>query len=237
MSTATHAPLPRHVPTRWFDHALLVGLVLLLALTVVPLAWRMHQADWAVASTRPLLGQWSESRQPLNDTQWQMARMKYERALAHSPDSPALHDELAALYVLAARTQPPQSDTRLALYELAANSQVSALALRPTHSWTWAGLAESMRELQPESEDGWQAWRMAAQYGPHELLVKATLYHLGRQATPSPPPDVQSWMFATQATASSQLRQLMQLGAPAAPSTEPDDTLSLRLAFSLGADN
>lgn len=231
MHTAQHTHLPRHVPTRWFDHALLAAIVLLMGAAVVPLAWRMYQADWAVASTRPLLSQWSENRKPLDDTQWQMARMKYERALAHSPDSPALHDELAALFILAARTNEPQSDLRLALYEQAATHQVSALALRPAHSWTWAGLAESMRELQPDGEDGWQAWRTAAQYGPQELLVKATLYHLGREAQ-SPPPDVQAWMAATQATASSQLRQLLNLDAPSAQA-QPADALYLKLELSL----
>ena len=232
-----HTPsLPRHVPTRWFDHALLAVLLLLLLLAVVPLAWRMYQADWAVVGARPLLAQWSESRKPVGDTQWQLARMKYERALAYSPDSPALHDELAALYILAARTNAPQSEARLALYEQAAKAQVNALALRPAHSWTWAGLAESMRELQPDGEDGWQAWRMAAQYGPHELLVKATLYHLGREAIPSPPPDVQAWMFDTQATASNQLRQLLRLDTPTAQAMQAD-ALALKMDFSMSAAN
>jgi len=231
---STQRTMPRHVPTRWFDYALLLALMVTL-LAALPMAWRMMNADWAVVSVRPSVIQWSEGKQPIANERWQNARNRYLSALAYSPDSPALHDELAAMYVLAARTNPPQSDNRLALYEMAATEQVTALALRPTHSWTWSGLAESMRELQPQGEDGWQAWRMAQQYGPEELLVKATLYHLGREALPAPPEDVEAWMAQTEATAPNRLRQMLGLGTPTAPVLQAD-ALNLKLQLSLRTD-
>jgi hypothetical protein len=89
-----------------------------------------------------------------------------------------------------------------------------------------------MRELQPNGEEGWQAWRMAAQYGPQELLVKATLYHLGREAQPSPPADVQTWMADTRATAPSQLRTLLGLGNnPASPVRASPEVLALKMDY------
>lgn len=200
--------LPRHVAARWYDWALLLVLAVL-ALVVVNKAQRVMAADWWVASARPQMVAWSEKKTPVDNAQWQTVHRHYRYALELAPDNPSLHDDMAALYVMGARSNPVGSAPYLALYEMAAEQQVTALSLRPAHGWTWASLADTMYALQPLSADSWLAWRKAKAYAPHELLVQATLVFLARDAGPLAPPDVVQWLAHTELHAPSTLRNLV----------------------------
>jgi len=194
----------------WRDWALLLVLIAVFV-PATRHAWLLFESDWMVLKARQQLRDWSRPAVPMQVPEWVQARNSTQQALALTPDNPTLHDLLAALYSLRARQSTAGSAFANGLYEQAAQHQRAALALRPGHGWTWAGLAESLLAIQPSSTEGWQAWRTAQQKAPHEIQVIQALFFIAQRAGTQAPADVQQWIRDMQRTAPSRLRKAIGL--------------------------
>lgn len=187
---------------------------LLLSLLAVPtarFAWELLTTDLAVLQARQQMLAWSQPSTPMRAADWVTARNRVTQALEAAPDNPTLHDLLASLYVMRARQSTQGSAFQTSLYATAAQHQRAALALRPGHGWTWAGLAESLLVPNPQSPEGWAAWRQALKLAPHEVLVQYTLYRVGQPLQEHAPPDVLVWLQQTRQTPSVRLRKMLGL--------------------------
>lgn len=200
----------RTAAVSWRDWALLLVLIMVFV-PVTRHAWLLFETDWMVLKARQQLRDWSSAAYPMQVPEWVQARNSTQQALALTPDNPTLHDLLAALYTVRARQSTLGSAFAKGLYEQAALHQRAALALRPGHGWTWAGLAESLLATQPSSTEGWHAWRTALQKAPHEILVTQTLFFVAQRAGAQAPADVQQWMRDTERTAPGRLRKAIGL--------------------------
>ncbi|GAP35635.1 hypothetical protein ISF6_1408 [Piscinibacter sakaiensis] len=186
----------RHRRTTWADKLIFPALVLVFAAAAFHAA-KLIRADFAAMEARALVRSWADGSTRWTVRQWQLAHDDTLSALRITPDNPALHDQMAVIFLIRARDAWPSKAMQQLLYTEAARWQRSSLALRPGHGWTWAALAESLNALCPGSEEAWHAWRQAQRFTPHEMTVEPNLYRIGFAQWKTAPSDVKAWMRAT----------------------------------------
>jgi hypothetical protein len=114
----------------------------------------------------PPLPEWARLRQALSD------------AVAKSPDSAQLRDELAYLYAVRAQSMknvPELLELRQQLLVEAAGYYRQAAALRPMFPYGWANLALAKHYADQVDDELWSAFDKAMAYGRREPNVQLML--------------------------------------------------------------
>lgn len=185
---------------------------LLVAVVLGVSGWAMNQAvtlwraDAAARPARAAVVAWSQGR-PWSAEQFQAAEKLLQNAQALTPGDASPLDDLASLYMLQGSQYDADSDDeaeveeRRGLYQSALNALLRSLRLRPQHGVTWANLALVAYELDPGSDQQWEAWRQALRFAPWEPASRALMANVVLLSHDNAPPEALAWLKTDLATA------------------------------------
>ena len=154
-------------------------------LAISALAWsgqtamRQGLADWEAMRWRNDVAQWSGKGEAPSAERWVPAADGLRSALRLTPGDPTLHDNLAVLYSLGAWTFQTANGPTRDYAPYAALHFRRAAVLRPTSSYSWAGLASAKYQAGEVDAELFRAMALAGAYGPREPRVQLVLADLG----------------------------------------------------------
>lgn len=154
------------------------------------------RADLLSAGARHQVQRWVDGKEAWTMPQWLRAQQGLVDALAVTPENPALHENLAALYVLRAHRSWRVSVLRRAAMIDARRHYEHALALRPVSGRTWAGLAWALMALEEPTAAIVDAVDQALHYAPHDVGVQRLMFQVVGHHWKEAPDHLKAWYHA-----------------------------------------
>ena len=214
--------LRRKADSAW-PNLLLLVVVLNVASWVFWEGSRLIRADAVSLTARQLVGLWaSGAKVPASQHEIDAVREALQSAIAITPVSSGLQEQLGDLYVVAGRRDWHNGVARKRHFGEAEAQYQKALALRPLDPQTWASLAAAYQGLGDTGPRMHQAWEKALQLGPNEGHVQPMLLELALATWPTASPAMQKWAETL-------------FDASAAPQREAINTLALRYGLRFNA--
>ena len=156
---------------------------------------RLIHADALSLGARKQVGLWASGAEaPPAAPAWDEAHEALQAALAVTPDNPGLQEQLGDLHAVAGRRDWAEQALRAGHFGNAVSAYRKAIALRPTDSRTWAGLAAAHQGLGETGPPMQQAWKRALQLGPNEGHVQPMLLEMALATWTTATPQMQDWV-------------------------------------------
>lgn len=164
------------------------GLLVLLAILVLPAAWFGLRAAWSDMVTlkaRDDITRWQKQGVLPDIAAWGTVRNSLAHGIELTPDDPKLYEHMGYLYGVRAIQARRVPELRKAYLEQAIQFYVAALRLRPMSPHTWANIALAHHMLGQHDAMLWRAFDLAMRYGANEPDVQIKLMEIGLQRWPT----------------------------------------------------